>query len=71
MKIAVIILAVLLVLVLIPVIYFSPWIYFSFLMKRSYTNTYAIQNVATNKDIRVYNVGVEDKTKVILYTHNQ
>jgi len=70
MKIATIILAVVLVIVLIPAIYFAPWIYFSFLMKRNYANTYAIQNVGTNKDIRVYNVGVEDKTKVILYTHN-
>lgn len=70
MKMTVVILSVLLVVVLIPAIYFAPWIYFSFLMKRNYANTYAIQNVGVNKDIRVYNVGVEDETKVILYTHN-
>lgn len=70
MKMTVVILSVLLLVVLIPAIYFAPWIYFSFLMKRNYANTYAIRNVGVNKDIRVYNVGVEDETKVILYTHN-
>ncbi len=70
MKMAVIILSILFVVVLIPTIYFAPWIYFSFLMKNCYVNTYAIQNVGVNKDIRVYNVGVEDETKVILYSHN-
>lgn len=70
MKLTILIFSVLLIALLVPVLFFGPWIYFSFLMKRQYTNTYAIQNVGVNKDIRVYNVGVEDGTKVILYTHN-
>lgn len=70
MKTTVIILIVLLVVLLIPMVKFAPWVYFSYKMKTSYSNTFAIQNVGTNKDIRVYNVGVEDETKVISYTHN-
>jgi hypothetical protein len=38
--------------------------------KLSYPNTYAIQNVKTGKDIRVYNANYSDETKIILYSHN-
>ena len=37
--------------------------------KLSYPNTYAIQNVKTGKDIRVYNANYLDETKIILYSH--
>lgn len=37
--------------------------------KLHYTNTYAIQNVGTGKDIRVYNAGINDGTKIIIYSH--
>ncbi len=70
MKITILILSILLIVLFVPAVFFGPWIYFSFLMKRQHTNTYAIQNVGVNKDIRVFNVGVKDKTKVILYSHN-
>lgn len=33
-------------------------------------NTYAIQNLETNMDIRVYNAEVQDNTKIISYTHH-
>lgn len=69
--IIIIILSILLIISIGLFIYFGPWVYFSYLMKRNYANTYAIQNVSTGKDIRVLNVGVKDGTKVILYTHNE
>lgn len=37
--------------------------------KLSYANTYAIQNVRTGKNIRAYNAGIDDGTKIILYGH--
>jgi len=37
--------------------------------KLNYPNTYAIQNVKTGKDIRVYNANYNDGTKIILYSH--
>lgn len=70
MKTSVIILTIALVILLTPVVFFSPWIYFSFLVKKNYANTYAIQNIDTNNDIRVFNVGVKDDTKIILYHHH-
>lgn len=56
---------------LVPALYFAPWIYFETKVKTNYANTYAIQNAGTGKDIRVYNVGVEDETGIILYSHNR
>ena len=37
--------------------------------KRNYENTFAIQNIKTGKDIRVYNAGNNNETKIILYSH--
>jgi hypothetical protein len=75
MKTTIIILSTLLLILLIPTLYYgqryAPWILFGTKMKRAYENTYAIQNVGTGKDIRVYNVGVDNETKIILYTHNE
>jgi hypothetical protein len=72
MKTAIIILlSLLLVALLIPTVKYAPWILFGKKQKQNYENTYAIQNVGTGKDIRVYNVGVEDESKIILYTHNE
>lgn len=67
----IIILAILLIALLIPVVKYAPWIYFGRMQKKSYANTYAIQNVGTGKDIRVKDVGVKDETEIILYTHNE
>lgn len=67
----IILLAFLLVALLIPTIKYAPWVIFGKNQKRNYANTYAIQNVDTGKDIRVYNVGVKDETEIILYTHNE
>lgn len=49
---------------------FGPRIHKDIQKKRNYENTYAIQNVGNGKDIRVYNAGNEDGTKIILYSHN-
>ena len=38
--------------------------------KRNYENTFAIQNIKTGKDIRVYNAGNDNGTKIILYNHH-
>ncbi|MFT3995365.1 MAG: RICIN domain-containing protein [Dysgonomonas sp.] len=47
------------------------YIYKDLKKKQNYANTYAIQNVATNKCIRPYNAGNADSTKVISYSlHN-
>lgn len=69
--IIIILLSALLIALLIPTILYAPWIRFGKKMKDNYENTYAIQNVATGKDIRVYNVGVENETEIILYSHNE
>lgn len=69
--IIIVVLAVLLIALLIPTMRYAPWIRFGKKQKQHYANTYAIQNVGTGKDIRVYNVGVEDETEIILYTHNE
>ncbi len=37
--------------------------------KRGFADTYAIQNIGTGKDIRVYNAGIADGTKIVLYSH--
>jgi hypothetical protein len=39
--------------------------------KKMRENTFAIQNVDTNMDIRVYNAGVLDETRIIMYPHNK
>lgn len=49
---------------------FAPRICKDIKKKQNYENTYAIQNVGTGKDIRVYNAGNDDGTKIILYSHN-
>lgn len=71
MKTVIIILSLLLVALLIPTVKYAPWIFFGRSQKQNYANTYAIQNVSTGKDIRVYNVGVQDETEIILYPHNE
>jgi hypothetical protein len=59
-----------LVLIALSAIVFGPRIYKDVKKKLNYANTYAIQNVGTGKDIRVYNAGNKDGTKIILYSHN-
>jgi hypothetical protein len=60
----------LLILVLLFALAFGHRIYHGYLKKRNTVNTYAIQNVKTGKNIRVYNAGINDETKIILYTHH-
>jgi Ricin-type beta-trefoil lectin domain. len=43
--------------------------YKNIMKKLKTTNTYAIHNVKTGKDIRVYNAGIDDGQKIILYKH--
>ncbi len=43
--------------------------YHNYKRKRESKNTYAIQNVKTGMDIRPYNAGIYDKTKIIQYKH--
>lgn len=61
---------VIVVLFVIGVIVFGPRISKDIQKKRKYENTFAIQNVWSGKDIRVYNAGNENGTKIILYNHN-
>lgn len=49
---------------------FTPRIRKDIKKKQNYENTYAIQNIRTGKDIRVYNAGNDNGTKIILYSHN-
>jgi len=49
---------------------FGPRIRKDIKKKQNYENTYAIQNVGAGKDIRVYNAGNDNGTKIILYDHN-
>jgi len=48
---------------------FMPRICKDIKKKRNYENTFAIQNIKTGKNIRVYNAENENETKIILYTH--
>jgi len=61
---------ILLVLIVLSIIVFGPRIYKDIKKKQNYANTYAIQNVGTGKDIRVYNAGNDDGTRIILYSHH-
>jgi hypothetical protein len=60
----------LLVLIAVAAFVFGPRINKDIQKKRNYANTYAIQNVASGKDIRVHNAGNDDGTKIILYDHH-
>lgn len=57
-------------LIVIVAVVFGPRICKDIQKKRNYANTYAIQNVGAGKDVRVYNAGNNDSTKIILYSHN-
>lgn len=57
-------------LVIIVGIVFMPRIYKDIQKKRNYANTYAIQNVLTDKCIRPYNAGNDDGTAIIQYSLN-
>ena len=59
----------LLILIGISAIGCAPRIFKDIQKKRNYANTYAIQNIAYGKDIRVYNAGNADETRIILYSH--
>ena len=60
----------LLIVVILFVLMFGHRIYHGYVKKRDTVNTYAIQNIKTGKDIRVYNAGLADETKIILYSHH-
>ena len=60
----------LLILIGLVALVFCPRISKDIKKKRNYANTYAIQNIQTGKDIRVYNAGNDDETKIILYSHH-
>lgn len=63
-------LIILLVFIALSAIVFGPRVYKDIQKKRNYANTFAIQNVKTGKCIRVYNAGIDDGTKIILYSHH-
>ena len=69
MKNAAIILAVVAALETLLIIVFGGRMLHDMQKKKLRTNTVAIQNVGTGMDIRVYNAGVPDGTKIILYPH--
>lgn len=60
----------LLALIIVATVIFGPRLWKDIQKKRGYANTYAIQHVGTGKDMRVYNAGNDNGTKIILYSHN-
>lgn len=48
---------------------FGQRTYHNIKKKQETVNTYAIQNVKTGMDIRVYNAGIANETKIIQYKH--
>lgn len=61
---------VLLGLVVLAAVAFGPRLSKDIKKKRAYENTYAIQNIGTDKCLRPYNAGNDDGTKIIQYSHN-
>ncbi len=60
----------LLTLIILAAVVFAPRIIKDIQKKQNYANTYAIQNVGTDKCLRPYNAGNDDGTKIISYSHN-
>ena len=60
----------LLIFIALSALILCPRIYKDIKKKHNYENTYAIQNIKTEKDIRVYNAGNDNETKIILYNHH-
>lgn len=55
-------------------VYIIMWLhrqYENHMLKAQSANTYAIQNVQTGMDIRPYNAGWKDGTKIVQYTHHR
>ena len=48
---------------------FGPRICGDIIKKRNYANTYAIQNAAYGKAVRVRDAGIADGTEIVLYRH--
>lgn len=61
---------VLLILIILTSVVFVPRINKDIHLKKATVNTYAIQNVKTDKCIRPYDANYKDDNKVILYTLN-
>jgi hypothetical protein len=61
---------VLVVLIALNLAVFGPRIIKGIKLKQDKVNTYAIQNVKTNRCIRPYNAGFQDNNKIILYDLN-
>lgn len=61
---------ILVILVILAVIIFGPRIYKGIKLKQDKVNTYAIQNIKTDKCIRPYKADFQDDNKVILYKLN-
>jgi len=57
-------------LIVVAAVVFGPRIWKDIQKKRGYANTYAIQNIGTEKCLRPYNAGNDDGTKIILYSLN-
>lgn len=60
----------LLALIIVAAVVFAPRIIKDIQKKQNYENTYAIQNVGTDKCLRPYNAGNADGIKIIAYSHN-
>lgn len=60
----------LLALIIVVAVVFGPRIIKDIKKKQHYANTYAIQNVGTDKCIRPYNAGNEEGTNIISYDLN-
>ena len=61
-----------LIIIAISIMFFSIFSACSnFLNKSKFTNTFAIQNVKTSKNLRPYNASKNDSTRIILYNHKK
>lgn len=67
MKVA---LFILISIVVIAIILFLPRIYKDIVKKRGLDNTYASQNVATGRDLRIYNARINNGAQLIVYSHH-
>jgi hypothetical protein len=70
MKTTVIILSVIVVIETLLIIVFGGRMLHDMQKKKLRTNTFAMQNAGTGMDIRVYNAGIADETKIIIYPHH-
>ena len=56
--------------IVIVIILFAPRIYKDIAKKRGFENSYAIQNVAFGRDLRIYNAKIDNGAQLVVYSHH-